>query len=254
MQIPALAKKLQSLGLTDKEARVYVAALFLGPSPVQKIAEQAGVNRATTYVILGQLADFGLVSQSNEGKKTVFIAEEPEALDKLFDIQLRQIESRKQEFKKVLPELKKNQRINDSYAPSIRFYKGSSAILDLVPKSLKKARSGSTIYGFTNIDEIGRMFPLHNRTYSAKRIKKNISSKMIYSSHPDSQLNNNKSNLRQVIKIDTPIKADISLYEDRAVFINYNGQDSVGIIIDDQQIVGAMRQLFELAWEKKAKN
>ena len=51
MQIANLAKKLEAVGLTEKQAKVYVAALFLGPAAVQRIAEQAEVNRATTYVI-----------------------------------------------------------------------------------------------------------------------------------------------------------------------------------------------------------
>src|SRR5476649_337526 len=110
MQITELAAKVQALGLSDKEAKVYVAALFLGPAPVQKIAEQAEVNRATAYVILSQLADLGLVSQSTEGKKTVFVAEGPEALTHLFDRQIEQVEERRKDLETLLPELQQNQR------------------------------------------------------------------------------------------------------------------------------------------------
>src|SRR3954471_4470510 len=105
MQIQELAAKLQPLGLADKEARVYVAALFLGPSSVQKIANQADVNRATAYVILDQLADLGLVSQSTEGKKTVYIAEGPEALGNLFERQQDLIKERRHQLQQLLPEL-----------------------------------------------------------------------------------------------------------------------------------------------------
>lgn len=253
MQIPQLAKKLESLGLTDKEARVYVAALFLGPSPVQKIGEQAGVNRATTYVILDQLADFGLVSQSNEGKKTVFIAEEPEALDKLFDIQLRQIEARKQELKQILPELRKSSGFKDSDTPEVRFYKGVDSILSLLAKSYNKTKSGSDIYGITNLDELRKMFPHHTAEYPKKRLNKKITSKVIYSSEIE-KLDSDKKLLRETYKINSPVRADISLHNDRAIFINYNGTNSIGIIIDDVQIVGVLRQLFELAWSNKQNN
>ncbi|HUC87270.1 MAG TPA: helix-turn-helix domain-containing protein, partial [Candidatus Saccharimonadales bacterium] len=110
MQIIDLAARLEPLGLTDKEARVYVAALFLGPSSVQRIATQAEVNRATAYVILDQLAEYGLVSQSQEKSKTVYVAEPPEALGTLFTRQQHEIELRKQELKRLLPDLQASGR------------------------------------------------------------------------------------------------------------------------------------------------
>ena len=51
----ALETELKKLNFSDKEARVYLALLELGEAPVQKIAEKAKVNRATTYVILESL-------------------------------------------------------------------------------------------------------------------------------------------------------------------------------------------------------
>ena len=51
-----LKKELEHLGLSDKEAKVYLAALEMGPSPVQDISHKAHVNRATTYVMIESLA------------------------------------------------------------------------------------------------------------------------------------------------------------------------------------------------------
>ena len=43
-----LDKELQKIGLSEKEAKVYLAALELGQASVQNIARKAEVNRATT--------------------------------------------------------------------------------------------------------------------------------------------------------------------------------------------------------------
>lgn len=67
-----LAKKLESLGLTEKEAAVYVAALELGASPAQKIAERAKVKRGTTYLAIESLTKRGLMSSVTKGKKVFF--------------------------------------------------------------------------------------------------------------------------------------------------------------------------------------
>ncbi len=46
---------LRSLGLTDKEIKVYLASLQLGVSLVQKIASTAGLNRTSAYDLLKSL-------------------------------------------------------------------------------------------------------------------------------------------------------------------------------------------------------
>jgi sugar-specific transcriptional regulator TrmB len=47
-----LIGQIEELGLSNKEARVYVANLMLGPAGVQQIADASGIKRVTTYVIL----------------------------------------------------------------------------------------------------------------------------------------------------------------------------------------------------------
>ncbi|MFB6225205.1 MAG: helix-turn-helix domain-containing protein, partial [Candidatus Paceibacteria bacterium] len=50
-----LLSELRNLGFSEKESRVYVASLQIGSAPMQKIAASAGVNRATTYVLVESL-------------------------------------------------------------------------------------------------------------------------------------------------------------------------------------------------------
>ena len=141
MQLINLAKKLESVGLTEKQAKVYVAALFLGPSAVQRIGEQAEVNRATTYVILAELAEMGLVSETNEGKKTLFVAEPPEAIERYLNGFEKEISIRKEELKKSLKGLKDISRAEASEAPVVRFFKGpeaTSAVSDYLRRKAKK--------------------------------------------------------------------------------------------------------------------
>ena len=71
---------LQKIGLTEKEAKVYLAALELGQSTVQQISQKAKVNRATTYVILESLMDKSVIKTLEQGKKRFFVAEGPYAL------------------------------------------------------------------------------------------------------------------------------------------------------------------------------
>jgi|SRR3989344_829968 len=62
-------KELQALGLSEKEAKVYLAALVLGPDTVQNIAKKAGINRPTAYLQIESLKEKGIISEVEKDKK-----------------------------------------------------------------------------------------------------------------------------------------------------------------------------------------
>lgn len=105
MQSIELAAQLQLIGLTDKQAKVYVAGIFLGPSTAQKIAAEAGVNRATTYVIVDELIALELMSHSSVGKKTVFVAAPPEAITQYLQDVKTDLQNKITEYEQLKPKL-----------------------------------------------------------------------------------------------------------------------------------------------------
>lgn len=249
MQLVDLAKKLEVVGLTEKQAKVYVAALFLGPSAVQRISEQAEVNRATTYVILSELAEMGLVSETIEGKKTLFVAEPPEAIERYLNSFEQEITARKAELKKSIKGLKDISRSEVSEAPVVRFYKGPESALAVQAYLRRKASKNEEVYCISDINEVLRIFPNVLQDSPAIRKKKNIHSKLFYSG--DVELENDIKTGRKVVKLDGKAKGDLNIYSDRMTILTYKGENSIGVIIEGKEIVAVIRQLFELAWEKQ---
>lgn len=251
MQITNLAKRLELAGLSEKQALVYVAALFLGPAAVQRIAEQSGVNRATTYVILAELADMGLVSETTEGKKTVYVAEPPEAIERHLNSLEKEIEARKDELKKTMKELKDISRVEVADAPVVRFFKGPEAALAVSDYLKRKAKKAEVVYAMSDIDEILRIFPNILSESPKRRMKKSITSKIFYSG--DLTLPDDTKSGRSAKKITSKALGDINIYSDRMTILSYKGEESTGVIIESKEIVAVLRQLFELAWEKQSK-
>ncbi len=251
MQITNLAKRLELAGLSEKQARVYVAALFLGPAAVQRISEQSDVNRATTYVILAELAEMGLVSETTEGKKTVYVAEPPEAIERYLNSIQKDIETRKDELKKSMKELKEVSRVEVADAPVVRFFKGPEAISAIEAYTKRKATKNDTVYSVSDVDEVLRIFPDLISKGPQQRKKKNISSKMFYSG--TIEVPNDPKSKRETMKLDEKAKGDISIYSDRMTIVTFKGDDSTGVIIESKEVVAVMRQLFELAWNRRSK-
>lgn len=102
--------ELRKLGLKEKEAGVYLAALELGYSPVQKIAQKAGVSRPTAYTIIEALIKKGLMRKVKrkgavKGEKTYFVAESPDKLLGLLHVQKREAEEKEREFIRIISTL-----------------------------------------------------------------------------------------------------------------------------------------------------
>ena len=65
-------KALENLGLSNVEAKVYLALLEVGSVVANKIAEQSGIHRRTVYDALETLIEKGLVSFVIEANKKYY--------------------------------------------------------------------------------------------------------------------------------------------------------------------------------------
>ncbi len=97
--------ELRKLGLTEKEVGVYLAGLELGPSPVQKIAQMAGIARPTAYEIIKHLEEKGLFAEVKERGKKFFSAQSPKRILGILRTQKREIEEKEREFVRIISAL-----------------------------------------------------------------------------------------------------------------------------------------------------
>jgi len=95
MELEILPLELRKLGLTEKQALVYLTALELGYTSIQKIAQKAKISRPTTYEIVKTLEQKGLISESKDKNKRYFIAESPDKLLGILRIEKRNRRERK---------------------------------------------------------------------------------------------------------------------------------------------------------------
>ena len=72
------SESLSILGLNEKQAAIYIALLQIGRSSAYAIADKALIKRPTTYVILGELIEKGLVSRIPRIRKKLYVAISPE--------------------------------------------------------------------------------------------------------------------------------------------------------------------------------
>lgn len=130
---------LKKLGLSDKEIAVYTALLALGSASVRQIADEAKVNRGTTYDILKSLMTDGLVSYINKEKKHYFVAENPQQLRELVTKQQERLKDLKVELEEQIPSLQSVHK-RGGEKPVVRYFEGKRGIHALLGDVLASMR------------------------------------------------------------------------------------------------------------------
>jgi sugar-specific transcriptional regulator TrmB len=94
--------ELKKLGLKEKEVKVYLAGLELGPNSIKNIAEKVKIPRPTVYEIVKKLEEKGLFVETKKGKKRVFVAQSPSQILRFLKIKKREIEEKEREFTRIV--------------------------------------------------------------------------------------------------------------------------------------------------------
>jgi len=98
--------ELQKLGLNKNEARIYLAALELGQSSVQKLASKVSMSRPTVYRILESLQNKELIEKIDHKKGGSVNPKSPNELLSLLRLEKRKIEEKEREFTRIISTLK----------------------------------------------------------------------------------------------------------------------------------------------------
>ena len=111
--------------MSEKEVRVYLAGLELGPSSVQNIAVFAKITRPTTYEIIKKLREKGLFAEAKQKEKRLFVAQSPERILGILRVQKREIEEKEREFIRIIAALGSKAAIEKG---EIQVFKGKEGL------------------------------------------------------------------------------------------------------------------------------
>lgn len=243
-----MINQLKNLGLSDNEAKVYMAMLELGPATVLEISAKAGVNRPTTYVQIESLKKMGLVSTQTRGKKQLFIAESPEQLEFVIDREKKAIEQKKEELAKLLPELTNLFNVSGD-KPQVRFFEGKEGMMKMQDELIRS--KPKEVFDFTSTEGILKIFPDHVKNYAPRRVKIGIRAKVIYTDSRGAILKRHDEEMLREAKYvpleKFPFKSDITIYNDNITISALEGK-AVGIIITHKELAESFRALFNLLW------
>lgn len=243
-----LEKYLEELGLSDKEAAVYLALLqFDSASPAQ-ITEKTKLNRSTVYVVLEALEKKGLASEVDSGKKIHYQAAAPERLETYVEQQQLKLEEVGRRLKDIIPQIKSVAR-ESGERPIVKFLDGKDAALKNNLDFFESYDQKGTAYFFFNRDLIEEIFtPKELEAVQKIRPRKTIRGKSIYVSSRTTLPTNELTERKKVDKGEYPVTCDMSIYEDRVQIVTL-GKSVSTIYIKSKDVAETLKSLFRLAFD-----
>lgn len=245
-----LSKELKEFGLSDNEIKVYVALIQLGPTTAVKIAEQADLNRSTTYVQLTSLMEYGLVSTYKNRKKTYFSAESPQNLTRLIERKITLLQEKKENIDVLIPDLMKvYAQMEDSV--EVKTFHGIEGLKTMRNSVLDAG--APELCGIFNFDELYKTFSTKElMEFSNKRAEAGIPTRAFYNKRGRDALVVPPQELVRVSEAAHPFSADVYIYGDNVSIASTSGT-IFGLTITDKKIAQTLKTLFDLAWESKDK-
>lgn len=235
-----LNQTLITLGLSDKEVKVYLACLELGSATIQEIATKAGIKRTSIYNFLDEMKGKGLVSEIKQSGRVMIIAEDPNTLVQRMETQMRDLQT-------VLPDLMGifNRPGNK---PKVKYYQGLEGLKKIYQDTLE---TKETIYAFGDYEDLmTTMDPDYMWAYADERARRGIGIFTIAKKGEwaTKAMKRNKAQKREMKLVDkVEFDTEVNIYGNKVALLSFH-RPYAGVIIEDRAIAETMKSIWKLVW------
>ncbi len=236
---------LTNAGLTQKQAKIYLAALELGTAKIPALAKKAGIKRTTAYGIADELVSLGLLGYSAKNASKIFQAQKPKNIASL-------LEARKQEIERVLPDLEALYT-KHHLQPHLQFFEGKEGIKRIYEDTLT-SRSKKLLQIIRVKDFIEFPGGTFAKEYIHKRVERDITA---YSLHPSSGDIHNELYAKESVELKRYVRylpahifhaSTIMIYDYKVAMISTKAEN-FGFIIESKEFSSTLQAYFDFMWK-----
>jgi predicted transcriptional regulator len=163
-------EQLTNLGLTQGEAKVYLAMIQIGPSRIGKIVEISGVSQSKIYNVLDRLILKGLASYYIQDNVKHFQSLEPTRLHEYIQIKENEVRRQKEDIIQIINDLSKN--IYATKRSTSEIFVGERSLRSAYMTLLSDATKGDILrYFYPYPDAHVNASPFYSRFYKYQKSK-----------------------------------------------------------------------------------
>jgi sugar-specific transcriptional regulator TrmB len=241
---PILIKKLIDVGLSEHEAKVYVASLSLGPTSVLKLSRAAGVKRTTVYSIIETLKQRGLMRIEFHGLKQVFVAESPEKLTSV-------LEFRKHSLQTIMPEFLALYHLRGGES-TIKYYEGLEGVKSVYERLIAEIRPHEDYLVIAQQEQWYELDRDYFQDFIERRAKLPIRIRMLMQDSATARefkkFERNYHMQTKILPPETFLVTNVIITPQRVVIHQLIPPISA-IVIENKSTIQLHQQLFEVIWQ-----
>ena len=252
-------KIFEDLGLSEREAGVYLACLKTNQATIKDIQKETKLSRTTVYYSLDILENEDLIQKVNSGKKAYYIASTPEKIKDLLEQKSVKLKESLFSIENLIPDLSSLHK--KSKVLDFKTYKGLDSINDIF-RYIYKNHKNETCKLFGGLPRANISNNLSGKILGNSinyRVKYNVKIRGI-SPSSESKLSLRKEDKKQLRESRfLPIEkyrfyTDILIFNDVVVFYtdDFNNESMI-VTMEDKLVVETMNMIFDLAWEAAGK-
>ncbi len=240
-----LSAWLQTIGLDEQRANIYLAALSQGEATAKELGQIIGVGRTAIYDNLRVLTEKGYIQAVREGKRLVYIPLHPKELYKKFENQRQQLKDLLPDFLALYAELDKK--------PFVQLFQGPYSAREVYEDILYVEKKEYVYFSPSELtlQVVDRKFM---ELWVKRRVAKGIKSRSLRIKTkivPNAAIFNNELEyLRQIRYLHGQIdlKSAIYIYGNNIGIISTKKEGSA-FIIHSPDLAFSLRQIFEFIWQ-----
>jgi DNA-binding MarR family transcriptional regulator len=245
---------LKRIGLTEGESKVYLALLKLGQTTTGPIVKKSGVTTSKSYKILDRLEEKGLASYVYKNKIKHFKAASPTKVLDLITKQYEDLEKKKKEVEKIIPELLAYQKqIQEEHEAEI--YHGLEGLDTVFTEQLKimKKKDINHVIGLTHFQEYPKPIALFFKQLQKKRDKAGFKNLFLMGEHARGSFDYlEKSKTSEIKHLPFASLVAINIYKNITVIGIFIGKPIL-FKIKSQEVANNFIEYFKMLW-KSARN
>jgi len=252
MNIKLISNNLQKIGLEDEEIQIYSTLLKLGVQSIQQLSKTTNINRSTCYRYAEKLKEKRLIDWIVTERGVKIQAVQPESLLDFYEERLNEFKEIRKDIASTI-NLFKNIKPAHKFNSQVRYYSGESGYKQMIWNTL-------------SAEEITRSYTVFKRRYyidskfeekvEAEWARRKLKDKVITYQNRFNYIKNilsseylNSLNIRIISSKKYYISNDLMIYNDIVSIASYDGNEVVGVEIENPEIARTQKSIFDIVWE-----
>lgn len=242
-----LHSALKNLGLSEKEAALYLALLQGGQATAYQLAKRSGLKKPTTYVILDELIERGAARKLMQGRGAIYVATDPVEL-------FVEARSRFENAESALPQLRALAQ-GDKKMISASYFEGLVGVQEMYKQLLEKTAGKSYVGFFAHEKDTPKELREYWSVLNSEMVKRKIKLRGITTKDATTKeylefkkMPRESLDLKGLSPGEYASNVSIEIYGDTTHILSHRYMQ--GLLIQNPDVANVLRQIFEMVWKR----